>query len=234
MSDRGLARRPRNVRPDEANLDNANLDDLLGSDEPLTPPQPSATRERPWVLRSALKAFAASAVVYTAFHVSGLAPPYPLILAVCLGTVLVRQAVAMTAEPSTQRVIDAVAPPSLRRPHDATGWHEGGDGMLDAVRRWDRRLSWGSGAAEFLCLHGRGPPRRTGRRAAAVAPRHHPGERPEPGPRPPRRAGLGCPARADRSSAETSGGRRRHRPTGHAVNGRIVNVSDSGIVRSRW
>ena len=96
MSDRGLARRPRNVRPDEANLDNANLDnanldDLLGSDEPSTPPQPPATRERPWVLRSALKAFAASAVVYTAFHVSGLAPPYPLILAVCLGTVLVRR-----------------------------------------------------------------------------------------------------------------------------------------------
>jgi hypothetical protein len=150
MSDRGLARRPRNVRPDEANLDHANLDDLLGSDEPSTSPQRPATRARPWVLRSALKAFAASAVVYTTFHVSGLAPPYPLILAVCLGAVLVRQAVAMTSEPSTQRVIDAVAPPSLGRPLDATGWYEGGDGMLDAVHRWDRRLHWGSGGPNFF------------------------------------------------------------------------------------
>jgi hypothetical protein len=150
MSDRGLARRPRNVRPDEANLDHANLDDLLGSDEPSTSPQRPATRARPWVLRSALKAFAASAVVYTASHVSGLAPPYPLILAVCLGAVLVRQAVAMTSEPSTQRVIDAVAPPSLGRELDATGWYEGGDGMLDAVHRWDRRLHWGSGGPNFF------------------------------------------------------------------------------------
>ena len=56
----------------------------------------------------------------------------------------------MTSEPSTQRVIDAVAPPSLGRPLDATGWYEGGDGMLAAVHRWDRRLDWGSGGPNFF------------------------------------------------------------------------------------
>jgi hypothetical protein len=147
MSDRVLSENvlpsgPRSSRPEEADLD-----DLLQSYEPL-PGRSRPTRKRPWLVRCALQAFAASAVVYAAFHIAELAPPYPMILAVCLGAVLVRQAVRMTAEPPTQRVADAVRAPAVRRLVDPASWYEGGDGMLEAVRRWDRRLDWGSGGSE--------------------------------------------------------------------------------------
>jgi hypothetical protein len=88
--------------------------------------------------------FAASAVAYTAFQIVNLAPPYPLILAMCAGAVLVRHAVKVTAEPAWQRTHNAVRPPAGLRRIDPGGWYEGGDGMLEAIRRWDRRLDWGS------------------------------------------------------------------------------------------
>jgi hypothetical protein len=139
MSEAPLPRPPRKARPPTANLD-----ELFGFDEdPLGP----SVREgpRPWVVRSALHSFALSAVVYTAFHIVNLGPPYPLILAMCAGAVLVRRAVGATAEPQWQRTRDAVRPPAAMRRIEPGGWFAGGDGMLDAVRRWDRRLDWGAG-----------------------------------------------------------------------------------------
>jgi hypothetical protein len=145
MSNRFLPGRPRRDQRDQP--DEADLDDLLESYEPA-PRQSVPYRERPWLVRCALQAFAASAVVYTALRIGELAPPYPLILAVCLGGVLVRRAVATTAEPAMQRVADAVRAPVAKRLIDPGGWYEGGDGMLEAVRRWERRLDWGSSAPE--------------------------------------------------------------------------------------
>jgi len=126
---------------------NAHLDDLLRFED-AAPPLPGTQRPRPWLVRSALQAFIASAVIYTAFHAFNLAPPYLLILAVCGGAVLVRRAVAMTAEPAWQRTRDVVRPPGPTRRIEPGGWFADADGMLQAVRRWDRRLDWGATAAE--------------------------------------------------------------------------------------
>jgi hypothetical protein len=146
MSNRSLPRRPRRAQPDEAHLD-----DLLGFDEPPSAPPapvPALARQTPWLVRSGLQAFALSAVVFTAFHIGGLAPPYPLILAVCAGAVLVRRAVGVTAEPGWQRLTDAVRPVTSPLRIDPAGWYEGGDGMMLAIRRWDRRMEWGAASPE--------------------------------------------------------------------------------------
>jgi hypothetical protein len=134
-------RRPRTPGPTDAHLD-----DLLRFDD-AGPPVPRPTGPQPWLLRSALTAFAASAVVYTAFHIVNLAPGYPLILAVCLGAVLIRQATRVTREPEWRRTRDAVRRKAERR-IESGGWYEGGDGMVEAVRRWHRRLEWGSSGPE--------------------------------------------------------------------------------------
>jgi hypothetical protein len=104
-------------------------------------------RTESWLPRAALHAFIASAVVYTGFHIVDLAPPYPLILAVCAGGVMVRRAVALTAE-SRFYTRDIVRPPRRARFMGAGGWYQIDDGMVEAVRRWDRRLEWGATAPE--------------------------------------------------------------------------------------
>jgi hypothetical protein len=145
MTKRSLPGRPRNAHVDDAWLNDANLDDLLMVDES----QPVARvphRQRPWLVRSVVQAVILSAVIFAAFRIGMLAPPYPLILAVCLGGVLVRRAVGMTAEPASQRISDAVrGPSSLFARGD---WYGGGDGMLVAIRRWDRRMEWGAESPE--------------------------------------------------------------------------------------
>jgi hypothetical protein len=110
---------------------------------------------KPWVLRSAIQTFVVSAVVYTAFHVVNLAPPYALIVAVCVGAVLVRQAARAASEPSWQRTADLIRPPGGPRgpstgggDGDNDGIHNDNDGMLSAVHRWDRRLEWGTTGAD--------------------------------------------------------------------------------------
>jgi len=117
----------------------AHLDDLLRFEE-VEPVEPAGwDRRRPWLILSLLQTFAASAVLYTGFRVVNLAPPYALLVAVCAGAVLVRQAVVATAEPKWRRTRDTVrsGPATAVLPAD-------GDGMLDAVGRWDRRLDWGT------------------------------------------------------------------------------------------
>lgn len=133
-------------RPDHGPV--AHLDDLFTVTEEAPPRRARLDQRRPWLIRGALQTFISSAIVYTALHIVNLDPPYGLILAVCAGAVLVRLAVRSTAEPGWLRAREAVRPVQVRRRNEPGAWYEGGDGMLDAVRRWDRRFDWGTGAPE--------------------------------------------------------------------------------------
>jgi hypothetical protein len=132
-------RRVRNVEYTDAPLDM-----LLRHDEPVPVPVPDD--QSSWLPRAALYTFLASAVAYTGLHIVGLAPPYFLILVVCAGSVLVRQAVGFVRETGT-RTRDIVRSRGRRR-QIVGGWYVTDDGMYEAVRRWDRRLDWGSTAPE--------------------------------------------------------------------------------------
>jgi hypothetical protein len=74
---------------------------------------------------------------------------------VCLGAVLVRQAVRGSAEPPWPRAGDLVRPVEVWRRRQPGAWYEGGDGMVAAVRRWDRQLTWGvASGARFATTAG--------------------------------------------------------------------------------
>jgi hypothetical protein len=131
--------------------EDAGLDDLFTFEEP-EPAGPPRAESRPWLIISVLQTFAASAVVYTGFRAFDLAPSYLLIVAVCAGLVLVRQAVLLTREPKWQRVRDLVRARG-EGPDDSS---QDGDGMLNAIGRWDRRLDWGTTTGErFTAAVGR-------------------------------------------------------------------------------
>lgn len=125
----------------------AHLDELLRYDDLATAVYDTPA-QAPWRLRAALHALAISAVVYTLSRAGGLAIPLGLILAVVGAGLLIRRAVAVVGEPVSLRASDLVRPPGGIRRIDMGGWYEGGDGMVAAVRRWDRRLDWGSTAPE--------------------------------------------------------------------------------------
>jgi hypothetical protein len=121
----------------------ADLDDLFSYEE-VEPAGPPRLEKRPWLVIALLQTFALSAVVYTGFRAANLAPSYLLIAAVCAGAVLIRQAVLVAAEPRWQRTGDLV-----RRPRWAADESRAdGDGMVEAIGRWDRRLDWGTTNAE--------------------------------------------------------------------------------------
>src|SRR5262245_55977246 len=81
--------------------------DLFSYEEPERV-GPQRMETRPWIVIAVLQTFAASAVVYTAFRAFDLAPPYALVVAVCAGAALVRQAVLYAREPRWQRTRDLV------------------------------------------------------------------------------------------------------------------------------
>jgi hypothetical protein len=125
-----------------AELD-ADLDDLFSYEE-VEPAGPPRVERRPWLVIAVLQTFAVSAVVFTGFRAADLAPSYLLIVAVCAGAVLIRQAVLVAREPRWQRTRDLVRGPAWA----AEELRQDGDGMLEAVARWDRRLDWGTTNAE--------------------------------------------------------------------------------------
>ena len=125
-----------------AELD-ADLDDLFSYEE-AEPAGPPRVESRPWLVISVLQTFAASAVVFTGFRAADLAPSYLLVVAVCAGAVLIRQAVLVAREPRWQRTRDLVRGPAWATEE----LRQDGDGMLEAVARWDRRLDWGTTNAE--------------------------------------------------------------------------------------
>lgn len=129
----------------------ASLDELLSEEDgpgsgDAAPPDPAGPP--PWRLRAIGQAFAISAVVYTGFRAFGYAAPYLLVAAVSAAAVLVRRAVVVASESGVIRASVLVPAPHAIVPISADGWYEGGDGMLNAVHRWDRRLDWGASAPE--------------------------------------------------------------------------------------
>lgn len=137
-------RRLANVVRSEEPAD-ARLDDLLSFAEP--PASPPIRRE-PWVLKAVVNTLIASVLVYMAFLVANLAPPYLLILVICGSAMLVRRAIQVTAEPQPNRTTEVMRPRSRRWTAEGAGWLFDGDGVRDAVRRWDRRLEWGTTGPE--------------------------------------------------------------------------------------
>jgi hypothetical protein len=140
---RGILGEVRLRRPGPQNWADADLDDLFSYEESEPSGPPRADR-RPWMAIAALQTFAVSAVVYTGFRAFDLAPPYLLVAAVCAGLVLLRQAVLFTREPRWQRTRDLVRGPA----GELAEAREDGDGMLNAIGRWDRRLDWGATTGE--------------------------------------------------------------------------------------
>jgi hypothetical protein len=123
----------------------ARLDDLLGFAEPSAPVAPPPD---PWILRAVMHTALASVVVSMGFVIFNLVPPYLVIVFVCAGAVLVRRAVQLTGEPQKNRTSEVVGPPGPVRSGEYGGWSYDGDGVRDAIRRWDRRLEWGGTAPE--------------------------------------------------------------------------------------
>lgn len=135
-------RAPRRRRPPGSGGTEARLDELLRSDAG-TPDAAAEDRSREaWYLNAALQIFLGSAVVYTLFRGVGLAPPYPLVVAACAGAVLVRRSVLAAGEPPWLRTAEVVERLTGPRGTDEAA-AESRDGMIDAIRRWERRLDWG-------------------------------------------------------------------------------------------
>ncbi|HEX6869634.1 MAG TPA: hypothetical protein VF163_00930 [Micromonosporaceae bacterium] len=129
----------------------ARLDDLLFEPATEIDPAPVGPR-RARVISSALAAFFASAVLYVVLLATGLAPPYPLILAVCAAAVAVRRAAGLAGEPGWSPVREVTRGRSVpvgpvagaADAGSGGGWGSASDGMVDAVRRWEMRLDWAS------------------------------------------------------------------------------------------
>jgi len=139
-----MPKRERRARAADAHLDDLlRFEDVSGA----APPRP-AGHDRVWIAKALLLGFASSAVLYTLARVFDLGPPYPLVLAVCLGAVLVRQAAGAVAEPRWLKTASVVRAPSPERAITPGGWHTGQDGVRDAVQRWARRLDWGASNAD--------------------------------------------------------------------------------------
>jgi hypothetical protein len=108
----------------------ANLDDLLGEVEVPTPSRQVGR----WALRGVVQTFAATLIVYTLARAVGLAPPFLLVFSVAGGAVLVRLAAVSVKPPRGHRPTRLVAARPAEPPARA-------DGVLAAVRHWDRRLA---------------------------------------------------------------------------------------------
>ncbi len=118
----------------------ARLDELLAVG---APPHHLLSRERARLPVALVLTALASGMVYVVLLALGLTVPYGLVAAICVGALLLWLAVRRVAEPDWLRVRQLTAAPRIVRARDPGGWYLGGDGMVTAVRRWDKRLEWG-------------------------------------------------------------------------------------------
>lgn len=120
------------------------LDELFGE---APAPRQRRTAWQVWAW-AALQGIAGSFIIYMLLYVSDESLPYPVVLAICLGAAAVRRAVLTVREQAGRRPADVVELLRVRGREDRDDWYEGGDGMAEAVRRWDRHLSWGAVGGE--------------------------------------------------------------------------------------
>lgn len=124
------------------------LEDLLRFDERLSS---MPVDEGPgWFWRSVGIAIVLALVADLIAHLAGYAPPLVLLLAISAGIVALRLMVNGLAEPVWRQVGNLVRSTAEAPRIHPGGWYTGGqsDGMLDAIRRWDRRLEWGATSPE--------------------------------------------------------------------------------------
>jgi len=100
-------------------------------------------RRRPRLWPSLLLAIGASMTIYLVFYGANYRLPFLVPFAICVGLALLRWTLALVAEPVGLGAADLVRPVEVRRRHEPGAWYEGGDGVVEAVGRWDRRLGWG-------------------------------------------------------------------------------------------
>jgi hypothetical protein len=122
-----MARRDKSVP-----LADARLDDLFEAGDESVSPAPAG---KALVLAAIVVIVGVSAVLSVLARAVGLAPPYPLLVAVTAGLVLIRAATVQVRErgwPSTRTLARAPDGPE-RQPEVA-------DGMLAAIGAWNRRI----------------------------------------------------------------------------------------------
>jgi hypothetical protein len=118
----------------------ARLDELL---KVGAPPHPLLTPQRARLPVALVLTALASGMIYTLGRVAGVTVPYLVVAAICVGVLALWLVLRSVTEPAWLRIRGLTAAPRILRARDPSGWYLGGDGMLTAVRRWDRRLEWG-------------------------------------------------------------------------------------------
>jgi hypothetical protein len=126
------------------------LEDLLRFDEARSPMP--IQRRPPWRLRTVMITLALALVAETAARLAGFDPPGALILALSAAVVGLHRLLGLIAEPSWRSAADFVRPVLAGAGSTSVGWFGGGDGMLEAIRRWSRRLEWGATSPERYAL----------------------------------------------------------------------------------
>ena len=120
------------------------LEDLLRFDErrsyvPVEEPPPYR-----WLWLALSGTFIATVVVLIMLRLIGFTAPFLLVFLVCAGAVGIRTIVRTVAERRWRRVGDLVKQVSGSSLIPPGGFVRRDDGMLEAIRRWDRRLEWGA------------------------------------------------------------------------------------------
>jgi hypothetical protein len=115
------------------------IDDLFEADEPVAPEETGGGL--PSVIWPALGTTLVLALIgELLFRLLGFAPPLLLVVAVAAGIAAIRSALGAVREPLIGRLGELVR---ARPPGDPRVGRRA-DGMRDAIRRWTRRLEWGS------------------------------------------------------------------------------------------
>jgi hypothetical protein len=125
--------------------DHGRLEDLFRFDERLSPMPEEPPSPNRWLWNGLGSTFIVTVVVLFVLRILGFAAPFLLVLLVSAGSVAVRMLVRTVSERRWRRVGDLVRGSTGTTLISPGGWSLGGDdGMLQAIRRWDRRLEWGA------------------------------------------------------------------------------------------
>jgi hypothetical protein len=125
------------------------LEDLFRFDERLSPMPVEEPAPNRWLWQALGATFIITVVVLMLLRVIGFTAPFLLVLLVSGGAVAIRMLIRTVSERRWRRVGDLVRNASGSNLIIPGGWSLGSDdGMLQAIRRWDRRLEWGATSPE--------------------------------------------------------------------------------------